>query len=497
MHALWLGIGALFSRLGAFFGTLAIGILAGGSVAALGTKAVVLVPALAGAAAILLIPYSPLYMILATVPINVEIAGPITVSRLAIVFGVFVAFWQGVKNQAPFPRLSIWPEGTLGLAFFLWILVASIAVGGGGLLSRVGPFIIYAAIFFVVLNYVDTLGRMRSAMVTIVLVGIAQAALVIAEALFNFTPFGGWQAELAAERGSEVRVVGSSSHPIILAGFFQVVIGFTFMLLLTARTIFFRLFFLATAGLLLAAWWYTFARSSWIGMAAMLLVAMVLLSRPTRILGLTGAVVAFVLLWTHDFSPRALIDTIESLTSLGAHTSTAGVAAATESFSWRTENWAAAVSMWAESPLFGVGLDRSPLHVLPHLPQGAVAHQYIAPAVPHNMFLFLLTETGLPSVILFIMLWIAAFSAALRSWAFVEYRPFVIALMAIMAGQIGTFFFNPLPREVFLTMALTIALGRLARLRSDTSAALTIPRIVPRRRSAVTAISDPAPEPSP
>jgi O-antigen ligase len=466
MREPWRGMGALFSRLYAFFGPIFLGVWAGGSIAILGTKAVFLVPVLAGALVAFHTPYSPLYTVLATVPINVEIVGPITVSRLAIVFGIFVAYWQGVKNQAPFPRLAIYPEGTLGLAFFLWILFASVAVGGGDFLSRVGPHIVYSAIFFVVLNYVDTLGRMRAVMVLIIGVAMAQGVLVLAEAMFNVVPFGGWQAQLAEERGSEeVRVVGASSHPIILAGFFQVAFGFALMLLLTARRAVWRMALLGASGLFLVAWWYTFARSSWIGMAVMLVVAMVLASRPTRIMALSGGMVVFLLLWAHDFSPRALIDAVENLAAVRSASSSAGVAEGSESLGWRTENWAAAVSIWAENPLVGIGLDRSTLHVLEHLPRGAVAHQYIPPAVPHNMFLLLLAEAGLPAFLLFNLLWITAFAAAIRAWIFPDMQPYALALIAVMCGQIATFFFNPMPREVWLTMGLSMALGRLARKR--------------------------------
>lgn len=463
MRAIVLATRAILFRFGVFVGTLSVGLVAGASVAALGTKAVLLVPALALALVMLLLPYSPLYMIIATIPVNVEIAGPITVARLAIVFGVFVAIWQAIKNQIPFPSIP-WPEGALGAAFFLWIVVTTLVVPTGGFLARVGPYIVYAAIFFSVLIYAQSLRRVRLVMIILVSVAVAQAALVMAEALFNFVPFGGWQAELAQERGTEeVRVVGSSAHPIILAGFFQVVLTMAILLAAMSRTWRWRVILFAVAGLFLLGWWYTFARSSWIGMGLMAFVAMMLYSGSTRIFALVGGSVLFVLLWGHDFSPSALIRSVESLGAVRSVASTAGLAEGSESMSWRAENWASALAMWVESPVFGVGLDQSPLYTLQYLPRGATAHQYIGAAVPHNMFILLLSEAGLPAFLLFVSLWITAFVSVRRAWAFADLRPYAFALTVMMAGQIGTFFLNPLPREIWLTMALSMVLGRLAR----------------------------------
>ena len=482
--ALWLG-GAL--------ATLSLGLVAGASASALGTKALLLVPALAVGLILLLVPYSFLYLIVATIPVNVEIAGPITVARLAIVFGLLVAFWQAIKNQVPFPRIP-WPEGTLGAAFFLWIVVATLAVPQGGFVARVGPHIIYAATFFSVLIYAQALDRVRMVMIVLVAVAVGQGVLVMLEAVFNFVPFGGWQATLATERGdTEVRVVGSSAHPIILAGFFQVVITMALTLFFTSRETKWRVILLGATGLFLISWWYTFARSSWIGMCIMLFVAMMLHSRPSRILALSGGTVAFILLWAHDFSPSAVIRSVENLATFRAVTTTGGLAEGSESLSWRAENWASALAMWADNPIFGVGLDQSPRYTLQYLPRGALAHQYIEPAVPHNMFLLLLAEAGLPALLLFLALWGTAFAALRRAWAYDDLRPYAFAVTVMMCGQLGTFFLNPLPREIWLTLSLAFVLGRMARDRPRAS--VRDPRITPgprRRRPAAAAPPMPA-----
>lgn len=442
-----------------------LGVAMAGPLAVVGAKAVVVVPALIVATIAALIPYSQLYMIIATGPINVQIVGPITVARLVIVFAFGVAILQGFLRIAPFPRVFIWPGGTIATAFFAWVVIASIAVGTSGLVERLGPYLIYAVFLFVLLNYVDTERRMRHVFLLLVMIGTAQSLLVIAEAKFNFVPFGGVQAEAAAERGSAVRVVGTSVHPIILAGFFQVVIGSALLLAAITRSVLARLILVAVCGLALLGWWYTFSRSSWVGMAAMIFVGMLLASRPTRILAVLGGSFLLLVLSFFDFSPSALIRYIDSFNAISQAASGAGAAAASESFSWRVENWTAALSMFSESPIFGVGIDRSDALMLSHMPPGSLGHQYILPAVVHNIFLLVLTETGLPAFVLFVALWVSA-AHELRLAARVErLRPYAIGLTAVMTGQFVTFMLNPMPREIWLTLGLAFALGRLARTR--------------------------------
>ncbi len=456
---------AMIRRFLALISLLVLGAVAGLMAVAGGAKSVAIVPGLAILAAMILTPYSAMYAIVATTPVNVEIAGPITVSRLVILLGAVVIYVQAAKRQIAFPRLIIAPGGALAAVFFGWIVIASLANGFGGLVGRLGPFIIFAVIFFVVLNYANRIDRIGGLFVLLAAVGLLQALLVLAEAFLGFSPFGGWQEVLAADLSEgEVRVVGTSAHPIILAGFFQVAIGVLTMLLLGARGRLLQLFWIGSLAMVLMGWWLTFARSSWIGMAVMLFVGMVLASRPTRWLAVIGGVAGVILLSFFDFSPSAVIRFIESFGAISTASATAGVAPGDESLSWRTENWAAAWAIFLENPLFGSGIDASKDLMIANMPAGAIAHRFISPEVPHNMFLVILAETGLPSFVLFVALWVVAFRSVFSVMSRPAFRPFAIALAAIMAGQVATFLFNPIPREVWLTMAMAMAMARTARL---------------------------------
>lgn len=444
--------------------TLWVGVLSGLSVLALGTKSVVLVPALACVAGLMLIPYSGLYAIVATTPVNVVLAGPVTVARLALLLCFCSILVQSGRGQIPVPRLFLWPEGIAPALFFLWLGFATFATGQGGLVGRLGPFAIYGFIFFVVLNYTDTVGRLRTIFVVLVLIAGVQALLAMIETQFGVILLRGANEELAStSRSEEFRFTGTSTHPIALAGFLQLALAAAGTLGLTSRNRKIRVLCLLMVPALLATWWVTYSRSSWIGMATMILTAMFLLSRVTRMMAIIGSVAALILLAQHDYSAPAVLDTLQGLISANEVETTAGLAGGSDSLLWRFENWAAAWAIFKEHPVLGIGLEMSRGASFSHLPLGAVAHQYIDTAVPHNLFLFILAETGIVSFVLFVLIWITALQGLLVASRQSALRPYAIGLFTGLVGVTGTYFFNPMPREIWLALALCLALGRVAR----------------------------------
>ena len=226
MTAIVLGLRGAVRRLIDAVLLVSVGGMLGLLVGLFSTIGALLVPGLVAVAAMLAIPYSGLYATVAIVPVNVMITDQITVTRLVVLAALAVTAFQAFTRRTPMPRLFVWPEGVAAIAFFGAIVASAVAFGLSGLLSRVGPYIIYAAIFFLVLNQAADPVRLRRLLWIILIVGLLQTVLVIAEARFNFVPFGGWHAELAERRGAdEVRVVGTHAHPILLAGFYQVAIA--------------------------------------------------------------------------------------------------------------------------------------------------------------------------------------------------------------------------------------------------------------------------------
>jgi len=337
----------------------------------------------------------------------------------------------------------------------------------GGML---GPYIIYAAFFFVLLNYGAGVARRGDTCMIIGLMGVVQGVSVILQVNLGLGSLGEWQGEFGAALGDgEVRAVGASVHPIFLAGYFQVVLGILALLYFRATERRHRLFFIGCLLIAFLGWYYTFVRSSYVGMAAMILTWMILHSRGTRVLGITGAVTGFLILAAFDFSPSRVVNAAEQLATFGAAAQTAGLAEGSESLRWRFENITAALNMIGHAPLFGVGLEGSKQNMIAHLPPGASAHLHIEEEVPHNMYLHIAAETGLVGGALFVALWVLAFACVYRAFHVPELRLYAMALASIMVGQWVTFMINPLPREAWLTLGLAMALGRIAmRLRAET-----------------------------
>ncbi len=449
---------------GTFLIAVLVGLFGGLMAVGLGKKALVVVPVLVGAAAMLMTPYSALYAIVAIVPMNLTIVGPITVTRLVVLFAFVIITFQVFRREIPKPQLLLGLEGSLAFLFFAWIAFGIVFGGGGELVERLGPFFIFASVFFIVLNYADSPHRLQMICLTLTICGVGQAILALAHARYGIQPFGGWQAQLDANNADgEVRVAGTTSHPIILAGYMQMVIVAAIMFVCTSSNKFLRVLTALAVPLLLAGWWHTYSRSSWVGMSVMILVGMLLVSRITRLMAIIGIVILGSLLITHDFSMRAVVDTIEGLAAFNSVTTDGGLAAGSESLQWRHENWAAAIRIFKEAPLFGVGFDLSVYQMIDNLPLGATAHNYIQPATPHNMFLHLLAETGIVALLLFLSLWAVGVQGLVRAAHHPELRPFAIGALTILAGLGTTFFFNPLPRDIWFTLAFVISISRLGR----------------------------------
>jgi O-antigen ligase len=119
--------------------------------------------------------------------------------------------------------------------------------------------------------------------------------------------------------------------------------------------------------------------------------------------------------------------------------------------------------MFLDHPLFGVGIGHSKAMAPNYLPPGAIAHWYISAEEPHNIFLNVATELGVFCVLLFVALFVMALVSLREALAVPATRPYAIAVLAALTGVTVTFLFNPLPREVWITLALSMALGRVAR----------------------------------
>ena len=472
-------------------GALAIGAMLGSAVAGLSTKVVVIPLGMVFLFLLFATPGLPYFTLVALTPMNVGFGGYLTVSRLGVLAVLAAITYQALTRRSPWPNFLRGPGAYVGLAFFAGIVLVNLFHALPGFVTRVGPLFIYAVLFFLTLAYVRTARDLERVMMIIVGVAVFEVFLVALDVGYGIVPFGGWHAELLKDRsGTEVRVSGTHEHPIMLAGYFQVAIPCALALAALHRNVIVKLLLAALAVSFLVGWHYTFSRSSMVGMAVLTFAAMLTLSRATRILGIAGAIGILLIFSSWGFSLTDLVRDLDGLPMLQKIVSEAGVSATSQSMAWRFENWGMALSIIKQHLFTGVGLDEVPRYAVQNLPLNAYAHQYVETALPHNMFLQVAAENGIIMMGLFILLWIMAFKAAFVGYRDTLFRPYGALLLIILSGQFGIYMFNPMAREVWLVLGLSLAMGYTVR---DRQTSKTVPVKEP-RNPALTPVTTSTPD---
>ncbi len=443
-----------------FLTSVLAGTTLGAAVSALSIKAVLILGVIGGGVLLLVMPVAAYYVIIASTPFNIPIAGPLTVSRLVVVGGIAMMCLHAATGRYHWPINLQRPEAILALMFFGVILVSSMLHSGlGAGVIAAGPYIIYAAMFFVILTCVNSQEIVRNSLWVLVGTAGGVATLAILEARFGISVLGGLQAVNMEEQGDAVRASSTSSHPIALAGFFQIVIPMAIALLLWSKSNFLRLGLLAGLPILLYAWWNAYSRSSLIGVAAMTAAALCIYSRTGRLLVVAGAIGAFFVLAPFGFSIIAFLEFFDEIPFVASLVAKAGVSSGSETLLWRVENWVMGLGIIADHPILGVGVDRSEAMAYDYLPSWSTAHRYTQAALPHNLFIMVGADGGIPALALYLGLWFLTFRALIRAARIDVLRPYAKLFATIIIGQLAFQFMNPMFREVWLTMTFALALG--------------------------------------
>ncbi|MFI1885718.1 O-antigen ligase family protein [Streptomyces jumonjinensis] len=164
------------------------------------------------------------------------------------------------------------------------------------------------------------------------------------------------------------------------------------------------------AGALVVPLALSFSRGSWIatGLAALVMIALTGLRQAVRALAVLTAV-AVVLVGGFGVGSQLISERLSSITRV--------TAAPDRSVSDRYTMWAAAVSMWREKPVTGVGPKGFPAHRDGHASIGlssggdtaGAGHAFLRQPLlsPHNMYLLILSEQGLIGAVAFTGSWAA------------------------------------------------------------------------------------------
>ncbi|HRC43268.1 MAG TPA: hypothetical protein PLT27_04385, partial [Nitrospira sp.] len=143
------------------FGTVAaptlIGAALGASVLALSTKALAILIAGTAFGTMATSVAFPFYILVATVPVQVDLFGHITVTKLITPLTIGMVTFNAVTHRGPWPAIMRWPAGYLAGIFFLTSLVSlALSKGAEGLPGEAAKVPVYGALFYFTLTFTRT-----------------------------------------------------------------------------------------------------------------------------------------------------------------------------------------------------------------------------------------------------------------------------------------------------------------------------------------------------
>ncbi len=374
-------------------------------------------------------------------------------------------------------RLVFRREGLRADRVTVWLLAygAVVALGlfyardAGLVMTDVIEFVRNFLTYLIIVNALTTTSRLKITLWSILAMGTLLALLAIYQTVTGRTDtdFGG----LAQYRVSEITSDTDAARPggtIGDANYFGqsllilVPIGFYFAL--TARRLFARFAGLFAALVLIGGIVFTYSRGDALALAAMLAAGLIY-KRPKPVFLVGLVVVALVAV---SFLPANYVARLGTIIG----TATGGQQAALTEASIRGRAGAveAAIGMFADHPILGVGRENYPLYQLQYLEGSALAtHAKAIP--PHDLYLEIATEQGIVGMVVFAGLVLVVYGAV------VEARRRFTALHAPreaeLASWLGIGLFGYLVSSLFLhgaflymlwlQVALIVALRQISR----------------------------------
>ncbi|MBN1992820.1 MAG: O-antigen ligase family protein [Anaerolineae bacterium] len=407
------------------------------------------------------------------------------------------------QGERPFVPILLWPFLVfLGCASLSWLNTLSI----GASLVETGKCVEMAVLYLLVTALLPP-QHLKWVVLTVLLTGMAQAALGLYQFIFKIGPEG-----FLLFGGRFLRAYGTFAQPNPYAGYLGLILplalavagwgtfelGFAFRrgkrhaesedapsnrprfrvpLPAVKKNLMFKLFVLASLwlppGLMLVALLASQSRAAWLGLAVAAPVSLIALSkRPGLVLALLGLTGAGIFLVT-SFEPgvlqsasgrpglpygavtQRLADALEIVTI--ADITTLEVTDANFATVERLAHWQAAREMWRDNPWLGVGFGNYAVVY----PAYAVGRWLNPLGHAHNYLLNLGAEAGLAGILGYLIFWIAAFAV---TWQAV--RSGSGFCRAVAAGGLGilahlhlhNLFDNLYVQGMYLHVAIILAL---------------------------------------
>jgi O-antigen ligase len=447
-----------------------IGMTLGTSVLAFSTKALALLIAAMIGMALAASSVAAYYALVATIPVQVDFMGGLTVTKLLVPFSIGVVVFNALTRRGPWPVFSQGPAGYLAGTFFIVCILSVFYTEGmiqfPGEAAKVP---VFASLFFFTLTFVRTPEEFHRLLWVNAIAGTVEAIITVAQAYFGFIMPGDWRNNLglpiegALDGGAltamlegKVRAEGTTAHPILLASYFLMTIPCTVCLFLTEASRAKKFLLAGMVALMSYGWYYTFARSSMIGFALMIMVALAFYSKAARMAIFVGIGLAVTGFLSYQAISETLSAGVQTIEKQGWFASS-DVNPANSSWQFRLESIVGGWNLFLAHPWFGVGVGQALYHYTMYLPSWAnhIAH----PSIIHNVFLEVGSELGVVTLGAFLGLWVWAFVCAKRGLHLPALRPYAVLMCCVLAGQIAFLMITPMVREIWLTIPMAVALG--------------------------------------
>jgi O-antigen ligase len=435
----------------------------GSFVVAFSTKALAITVGMFALFAMLAWPEFAYYLIIAATPVQIEFSQGVTLARVVVPIALFILLLHTIGRRSFLKSPLIWPAGFLGVWFFAATAFSVLyAANGAQAANDLLGVIIYAVLFFVTLAFVRTHAQLRRLLWCLVIIGLIEAVITIAQVQTGFALPGDWRHATIGQIGiaeQGFRAEGTTAHPILLAGFLQIVIPLAIYLAWAEKTRAVKYILLLGVPALLLAWVSTFARSSFLGVLAMTITALILFSKFGRAIGVSALLFTLAVAVIVNVSPgwiTAQIDSIDFAQRLFAYADLNSTSTAVQ---FRAESWAGGWNLFLDNWLLGVGYGQAVHEYMPYLPRWAISASH--PEVIHNVFIEIASETGLLGLCPFVGLWIWSFMVLWKGRRDQQTGVLARTLIAILVGQFVFLLITPMVREIWITLAMAACIGMI------------------------------------
>lgn len=416
-------------------------------------------------------------LLIAAIPVTVDFGSGLTVTRFVLPLVLASVMFGAVTRRCAWPNPLGSPAERTGTLLLVALLTTALLARAGGSdidMERMGKelngYATRFALFFVSLALVRRQEDLHLAMRALVISGALEALVVIAQVHFRLVLPGDWRfssINSVADTEGVFRAEGTTPHPVYLAGYLQMVMPFAALLMMTERG-WMRAVSAGSLVLVLYAWTHAYSRSSLLGILAMVAVAALIWSRAGRVAVFSTAIALVLGLAAHGWNVTDFAQTLEELRHVGQQVRSDQLTPVAGSLQFRIESSAGGLALFAEHPVFGVGLGQAIHHYMAVLPAWATSPFH--PAVIHNAFLEIAAEAGVVGFAALLMLWVQALRGVRIGWNDPELGPVARMLAVTLAGQFVFLLMTPMVRDMWLTVPLAIALGSIVQNRKSAAA---------------------------